>query len=268
MIALLGLSAVIAVAAGAPARTAEFRAGTAFQVQAEYDGKPGVSATPSWYELIPDPGGRGGGYRAVEIRALRGRESWCDADAPTLARPGTHRVALSIRFDGDAVENWPKDFRAHEPAALTIQPLEWFIRSDDDPVGRMTELLGLPFVETPRKIRGLGHPTDLRLWVNCAGLAIYGARRTGRMIPYAAPPALRRYTTLVAASDREPADIPVRRGDLLHFGFQVAVVYEDRGRIGRLDPEDLILHAYHDGVEIKPFGELPYSSLPFEVRRW
>ena len=191
---------------------------------------------------------------------------------PMAATPGTHRIALTVTRPGGKHESWPVEFDPEILQPVSLQPLAIIVREVDDPPGRMTELLGLPFVETPRPIPLQGHPTDLRLGVNCAGLAIYGQRRMGARLPYMMPPALRRYTTLIASYSGEApvatSNLPVRRGDLLHFGFQVAVLLEDRGRIGFLDPEDLVIHAYHAGVEELPYSRLPYRDLPFTIRRW
>ena len=189
-----------------------------------------------------------------------------------LAAPGTHRIAVTVTRPGGKYESWPAGFNPEIMQPASFPSLAIIIREADDATGHMTELLGLPFVETPRPVPLLGHPTDLRLGVNCAGLAIYGQRRLGARLPYMTPPALRRYTTLIASYSGETPvatlNLPVSRGDLLHFGFQIAVLLEDRGRIGILDPEDLVIHAYHAGVEELPYSQLPYRDLPFTIRRW
>lgn len=58
------------------------------------------------------------------------------------------------------------------------------IRRSDDYVGYITELLGTPFVYTPRYVKGAGHQTDNGLGADCIAVIIYGKRREGLDIPY------------------------------------------------------------------------------------
>ena len=60
----------------------------------------------------------------------------------------------------------------------------------------------------------------------------------------------------------------MRVGDILHFGFQTAVVVEDRPPLGLLTEADVIIHSYHGVAEEVPLGKVPYAHFPFELRRW
>lgn len=133
------------------------------------------------------------------------------------------------------------------------------VRQDDSYIGYLTELLGLPFVIPPKYLPGYGHQTDLRLGADCAALAIYGQRRMGRHRPYHGPKSVWQNTKII--------QIP-RPGSILHFGFQVSIFYEDRGKIGSVDEEDLLLHAFENCVQIQRFGDTRLWGMPYELRNW
>jgi hypothetical protein len=108
-------------------------------------------------------------------------------------------------------------------------------------LGYLEEMLNVPFVLPPRHLSGFGHQTDHRIAVDCAEMAIYGKRRQGYDIPYCGPLRIGKYL------DRTDS---ITAGTVIHFGFQVSVVYEDCGIPGKLDGEDLLIHAYKDKAEI------------------
>ncbi len=131
-------------------------------------------------------------------------------------------------------------------------------RDSDDYVGYLEELLTVPFVMPPRLLYS-GHQTDLRLGVDCAELAIYGKRRQGYDIPYCGPQKIVNY---LKETDS------IRRGTVVSFGFQISVVYEDRGLSGQLDDADLLIHAYKDKAEIISFGESGLNRYPYKLYEW
>ena len=90
-----------------------------------------------------------------------------------------------------------------------------------------------------------GHQTDLRLGADCAATVTYGKRRQGYQVGYYAPKGLIRYLVEV-----EPTVVQV--GDVLHFGFQTALLSQDTEPIGVLNDSDMILHSYHQSVEEDP----------------
>lgn len=172
-------------------------------------------------------------------------------DVPELAALGTHR--LGVELASDPVRP------LGEPDVDAL--FEIVVRRDDTYVGRLTEQLGTPFVHVPVVRPGHGHQTDERLGADCVALVIYGQRRLGRKVPYVAPAALYRFTTAVGAGAVQP-------GDVLHFGFQTAVLSRDVPPVGVLSLDDLVLHTFHGVAEEVPFGALPYRALPVTVLRW
>ena len=127
-------------------------------------------------------------------------------------------------------------------------------------VGYLEELVNVPFILPPRNIKE-GHQTDLRLGVDCAALAIYGRRKMGHPIPYIGPRGIGKYL--------EKTDY-VEQGSVIVFGnsYHVAVVYEDRGTIGVLDDEDLIVHAYKDKAEVVRLKDAGLSKYHHAAYRW
>lgn len=141
------------------------------------------------------------------------------------------------------------------------------VRRSDDYVGYLTELLGVPFVYAPSYIKGKGHQTDAGLGADCVAVVIYGMRRAGRKIRYVGPPALYNLMHKIGDSTRLNK-IGIRAGDVLHFGFQTAVITQDVPPLGVLNDNDRIIESYHRYVEEVRFSDLPYRNMPFDILRW
>lgn len=141
------------------------------------------------------------------------------------------------------------------------------VRRDDSYIGYVTELIGVPFVYAPIYENGLGHQTDRGLGADCVATLIYGRRRLGEKIPYVSPKKLYEYTIRIA-NRNNVQDAHIRSADLLHFGFQTAVISIDNPPIGKLSDNDKVIHSYHKTVEEIEFSNLPYKKMPFEILRW
>jgi hypothetical protein len=133
------------------------------------------------------------------------------------------------------------------------------VRANDSYLGFLTEQLGLPFILPPKMLGMYGHQTDLRIGTDCAELAIYGKRRMGYNIPYCGPNGIFKYL--------DKTNI-VSEGTIIHFGYQVSIVYEDRGKIGYLDGEDLIIHAFQDKVKIERLEDTELKNNEFKLYNW
>ncbi len=134
------------------------------------------------------------------------------------------------------------------------------VRADDTYVGFLQELLGTPFVLLPRRLPE-GHQTDLRVGSDCAALAAYGRRRMGDPIPYHGPRGL--FAHLLPVPEGR-----MRIGDILHYGEQVQVVFQDRGRKGLSDPEDLVIQSWHPWPRIVSRDSSGWEGVPFRVYRF
>jgi hypothetical protein len=141
------------------------------------------------------------------------------------------------------------------------------VRRADDYVGYITELLGVPFVYAPTYVEGKGHQTDAGLGADCVAVVVYGIRREGRNVPYVGPSKL--YDLMAWIGDSSSLEnTHIQVGDVLHFGFQTAVISKDLPPIGTLNAGDHIIHSFHRYVEEVRFSDLPYGGMPFDILRW
>jgi hypothetical protein len=63
-------------------------------------------------------------------------------------------------------------------------------------------------------------------------------------------------------------DSGIAPGDILHYGSQVSVFYEDRGIVGTLDGEDIIIQSYGETVHFATLLDNAHMFGGFEVFRW
>lgn len=174
--------------------------------------------------------------------------------------PGTRTFARCALTD--SVCPWSRSL-ASPGAPAERHPDEVFqvvVRGDDTYTGFLQELLGTPFVLLPRRLPE-GHQTDLRLGGDCAALAAYGRRRMGEDVPYRGPRGLFAHLVPVAPGR-------MRAGDVLHYGEQVQVVFEDRGRTGFSDPEDLVIQSWHPWPRIVRRDSSGWEGSPFRIFRF
>ncbi|MFM2393891.1 MAG: hypothetical protein RLZZ546_1873 [Bacteroidota bacterium] len=166
--------------------------------------------------------------------------------------PGTYLYLLS--------DFQNKEFSYHKPLyTFNKNILQFSIREDNTYIGYLTELLNLPFLLGPKKIHNYGHQTDLRIGVDCAELAIYGRRRMGYKIPYCGPRNILKYLNQVNE---------IKEGTIIHFRFQVSIVYKDLGIKGKLDNKDYLIHAHEDKVKIEKFKACNLNGYPFKIFEW
>lgn len=213
-------------------------------------------------------------YREEELIGLRGRFDFDAAQDPGLSAPGSHRLAVRLVWRGSTL-SFPATLAGEVDDGVAADLLEVVVRRGDDYVGLLTELLGVPFSLGPVRLAGIGHQTDRRLAADCVALVIYGRRRLGEHVPYVAPPLLRERLERIGSAPSlvdeagAVADVGhVRAGDVLHFGFQTAVLSRDGPPVGRLDGDDLVIHTYHGVAEEVALGRLPYRGHAVEVLRW
>lgn len=137
--------------------------------------------------------------------------------------------------------------------------IQIIVRKDNSYLGILTEMLNLPFIIPPMHIEGYGHQTDLNIGTDCAELAIYGMRKLGYKIAYCGPKKI--YKFLSPSTE-------VNEGNILHFGFQVSILFEDNGIKGEIDSEDLLIHAFQNSVKIEKFGNTKLFNVPYKLFQW
>ena len=148
-----------------------------------------------------------------------------------------------------------------EPLHREFSPrvVQIVVRRDDSYTGLLSELFHTPFILPPLRVRH-GHQTDERVGSDCAEFAIYGRRRMGHAVPYVGPKGIYKYLA--------PVQGPPLPGDILHFGEQVTVFWQDLGEPGIIDGEDEVAESWPPGPQVKLFKESEYYGRRFRVYRW
>lgn len=227
--------------------------------------RPSMASAPSiWYLLVPERGLYDNSRRiSPRLDPIRYAPLALDTAldlAVAVDTPGTRTFARCVVSDSGC--RWSRAFASSRALAEAF-PDEVFqvaVRGDDSYTGFLQELLGTPFVLIPRRLPE-GHQTDLRLGGDCAALAAYGRRRMGEDIPYQGPRGLLPHLLPVAEGR-------MRTGDVLHYGEQVQVVFEDRGRKGSSDPEDLVIQSWHPWPRIVTRDSSGWEGRPFRIYRF
>ena len=161
------------------------------------------------------------------------------------------------------------------------------VRPDDTYLGYLSELLNTPFIIAPMFSNNGLHQTDLRIGSDCAALAIYGKRRQGVGIPYAGPRGILKYLSPLTPTELQPVnynstevyvdqqghtvkigDQGLQPGDIIHFGEQVAVFYQDNGIKGILDKDDYLFESYGNSPHITTLAQSGFYHKAIRVFRW
>jgi hypothetical protein len=152
------------------------------------------------------------------------------------------------------------------------------IRRDDSFLGYLTEMYGQPYIWASAGLSDASHQSEHLEGSDCADLMVYGARRMGKHIAYTWTGGLPNITKLVASGthgddgiyrDKAGKPIPFSGvGDLILFPRHVGALAEDRGTIGVLDDQDLMLHTLFDSPKEQPIADSGYADTPVELRRW
>ena len=161
--------------------------------------------------------------------------------------------------------------------------LQIVYRSDDTYIGYLKELFNTPFILAPKSVEGRYHQTDERVGSDCAELAIYGLRRLGYDIPYCGPKYLYKYLKPKINSkiylsnkgeyyvDKNNNKIKITEeegiweGDIVHFGIQVSVFYQDKGIKGYLDKKDLLIQSYGITPHITTIEDSGFMNYNFDI---
>ena len=166
--------------------------------------------------------------------------------------------------------------------------VQFSVRPDDSYTGFLMELMGTPFIMAPRGTPSGRQQADCRLGADCAGFAVYGKRRQGFDYRYLGPRGILPYLVPLAEGAFLPGPLDgmegiyqsadgatvatgeedLRKGDIIHFGDQVSVFFEDQGAPGLLDSSDLLLQCWIGGPCFCTVAESGFADLPVRVYRW
>ncbi len=200
---------------------------------------------------------------------------------PTRARPthprvdvngglGTMRYKVSVTLAGETLAS--RGMESRITGGISPKVMRVTFRSGDGLIGHLHGFFNVPNVFGSGG-RGRRHQTDRFQGADCADVIIGAVRQAGYPMPYSSVVGLRRWSRPVterllltktgvvfAQGPRkgQPAAVPfgkggVQTGDLMLIDYKgftssprgwdhIAVVEADRGRRGRFDPEDPVLH--------------------------
>ena len=172
----------------------------------------------------------------------------------------------------------PEAHRGKGSGGLTDDVLRVSIRRDDTYLGYLTEMYGQPYVWASAGLTDATHQSERLEGSDCADFIVYGARRMGAKLAYTWTGGLPQITKLLASGSRAPDGIyrdakgqPVpftRVGDLILFPRHVGALAEDRGTIGVLDDQDLVMHTLFDSPKEQALADTGYADKPAELRRF
>ncbi|MEO8550530.1 MAG: hypothetical protein ABI678_11175 [Kofleriaceae bacterium] len=222
-------------------------------------------------------------YEATVIAAAH--ELALAADVrPTLTPDHGHGVG-TMRFQavvtqGDRTIASPgaEARRGRGSGGLTDAVIRVSIRRDDTYLGFLTEMYGQPYIWASAGLSDATHESERLEGSDCADFIVYGARRAGKKLAYTWTGGLPSLTTLLGSGTRgddgiyrdaagKPLAFP-KPGDLILFPRHVGAIVEDRGKLGVLDDQDLVMHTLFDSPKEVPIKDTGYADKPVELRRF
>ena len=152
------------------------------------------------------------------------------------------------------------------------------IRKDDTFIGYLTEMMGQPYIWASAGPSDKAHQSEHLEGSDCADLMVYAARRAGLTIPYGWTGSLKQHARVLGAGDlaadgvyRDRGGAPVpfpQPGDLILFPRHVGALTVDRGTIGVVDVDDLMIHTLFDSPKEQALRDSGYADNPIELLRW
>jgi cell wall-associated NlpC family hydrolase len=213
--------------------------------------------------------------------AIDSTAHWITADVrPTLTTDhgdGVGTMRYQVTVDGVASPGIAAR-RGRGAGGLADSVMRVSIRRDDTFLGFLTEMYGQPYIWASAGTSDKSHQSEHLEGSDCADLMVYAARRAGKKVSYTWTGGLPQVTKLLGAGLRDEKGVyrsgdgkPVpftKPGDLVLFTRHVGALAEDKGTIGVLDDEDIIIHTLFDSPKEQAIKDTGYANTPAEVRRW
>jgi hypothetical protein len=192
---------------------------------------------------------------------------------------GTMRYQVIVTQGARAVASpGPEARRGRGSGGLTDEVFRVSRRRDDTYLGYLTEMYGQPYVWASAGATDAGHQSEHLEGSDCADFVVYGERRLGHPVAYTWTGGLPSVTRLRASGrrgddgvfrDDRGQPVPFTAvGDLILFPRHVGVLAVDRGTIGVLDDQDLMMHTLFDSPKEQPIADSGYADQPVELRAW
>ena len=192
---------------------------------------------------------------------------------------GTMRYQIAVTQGERTIASaGPEARRGRGSGGLTDDVLRVSLRRDDSYLGYLTEMYGQPYIWASSGSTDATHQSERLEGSDCADFVVYGWRRLGHRTAYTWTGGLPEVTKLVAKGSRgddgvyrdakgNPLPFP-KVGDLVLFPRHVGVLAEDRGAIGVLDDQDVMMHTLFDSPKEQAIADSGYADRPVELRRW
>ncbi len=223
-------------------------------------------------------------YRATPIDSAAGKASTVADVRPTLTPDhgkgvGTMRYQL-VALQGERViaSAGPEARRGRGSGGLTDAVTRVSIRRDDTYLGYLTEMYNQPYIWASGGVTDSQHQSEHLEGSDCADFLVYGKRRMGAKYAYTWTGGLPQVTKLLAAGTRDNDGIyrdgkgtplPFTKvGDLVLFPRHVGALAVDRGELGVLDDQDLMMHTLFDSPKEQAIADSGYADKPVEIRRF
>jgi hypothetical protein len=235
-------------------------------------------ATPADFHFHPID------YRATPIDDAGGKGSLVADVRPTLTPDhgdgvGTMRYQL-VALQGERViaSAGPEARRGRGSGGLTDAVMRVSIRRDDTYLGYLTEMYNQPYIWASAGLSNRSHQSEHLEGSDCADFLVYGKRRMGASYAYTWTGGLPKITRLLGAGTRgadgiyrDKAGKPLpftQPGDLVLFPRHVGALAVDRGELGVLDDQDLMMHTLFDSPKEQAIADSGYADKPVELRRF
>lgn len=227
-------------------------------------------------------------FHAIEYRATRienAKTGSLPADVRPTLTPDHGRGVGTMRYQVVAVQGdraiaspGTEARRGRGSGGLTDAVLRVSIRRDDTYLGFLTEMYGQPYIWASAGTTDATHQSEHLEGSDCADFLVYGQRRMGAKHAYTWTGSLPKITRLLAAGTRgqdgvyrdgKGKPLPfTRAGDLVLFPRHVGALAVDRGELGVLDDQDLMMHTLFDTPKEQAIAESGYAETPVELRRF
>ncbi len=223
-------------------------------------------------------------YRVTAIEDAAGAPAIAADVRPTLTPDhgqgvGTMRYQLIVaQGDRLVASAGPDARRGKGSGGVSDAVLRVSIRRDDSYLGYLTEMYGQPYIWASAGLSDTSHESEHLEGSDCADFIVYGARRMGKQLPYTWTGGLPQLTKLLAAGTRDSDGIyrdkagkPLaftKVGDLVLFPRHVGALAVDRGTLGVLDDQDLMMHTLFDSPKEQAIADSTYADKPLELRRF
>jgi hypothetical protein len=234
--------------------------------------------TPSEFHFEPVD------YHATPIESATNQPSIAADVRPTLTPDhgggvGTMRYQIVAQQGDRAIASaGPEARRGKGSGGVTDAVLRVSIRRDDSYLGYLTEMYGQPYIWASAGLSDSAHESEHLEGSDCADFVVYGMRRMGKPLAYTWTGGLPQITSLVASGtrgedgvyrDAKGTPIPFTKvGDLVLFPRHVGVLAVDRGTLGVLDDQDLMMHTLFDTPKEQAIADTGYADKPLELRRF